>query len=71
MNMLFHYCRNHRPTFNRLVSLNPDGHHERPDNPQRAASILVLGEPGAGKTTVIRDISRKVSATQVIMDDVG
>eukprot|EP00904_Undaria_pinnatifida_P009091 jgi/Undpi1/5311/HiC_scaffold_2.g00592.m1 len=35
--------------------------------PQRAPSILVLGVPGSGKTTAIRDICRKISATQTVM----
>ena len=36
-----------------------------PDKPERAASILILGKPGSGKTTVLRDICRKVSEEQV------
>lgn len=35
------------------------------DKPERAASILILGKPGSGKTTVLRDICRKVSQEQV------
>ena len=38
---------------------------DRSDKPQRAASILILGKPGSGKTTVLRDICRKVSEEQV------
>eukprot|EP00904_Undaria_pinnatifida_P009099 jgi/Undpi1/5319/HiC_scaffold_2.g00600.m1 len=38
-----------------------------PGKPQRAASILVLGEAGSGKTTVIRDICRKISAKQTVV----
>lgn len=35
------------------------------DKPERAASVLVLGKPGSGKTTVLRDICRKISQEQV------
>eukprot|EP00752_Nemacystus_decipiens_P003801 g3497.t1 len=38
-----------------------------PDKPDRAASILVLGKPGSGKTTVLRDICRKVSEEQTVV----
>ena len=38
---------------------------ETAGEPQSAPSILVLGVPGSGKTTAIRDICRKLSATQV------
>ncbi|CAN0384238.1 unnamed protein product, partial [Hapterophycus canaliculatus] len=33
-------------------------------HPERAASLLILGKPGSGKTTVLRDICRKISKEQ-------
>lgn len=36
-----------------------------PESPERPASVLILGEAGSGKTTVIRDICRKISASEV------
>ncbi|CAM9127917.1 unnamed protein product [Laminaria digitata] len=38
-----------------------------PGKPKRAASLLVLGEAGSGKTTIIRDVCRKISATQTVV----
>ncbi|CAN0118413.1 unnamed protein product [Ectocarpus fasciculatus] len=38
-----------------------------PDKPERAASVLVLGKPGSGKTTVLRDICRKISEEQTVV----
>ncbi|CBJ28810.1 expressed unknown protein [Ectocarpus siliculosus] len=38
-----------------------------PDKPERAASVLVLGKPGCGKTTVLRDICRKISQEQTVV----
>ncbi|CAM9260422.1 unnamed protein product, partial [Choristocarpus tenellus] len=40
---------------------------EEKTGPQYAPSILVLGPPGSGKTTVIREICRKVSQTQTLI----
>lgn len=35
--------------------------------PRKAPSLLILGEPGSGKTTVIRDICRKISTSQTVV----
>ncbi|CAM9303322.1 unnamed protein product [Ectocarpus sp. 13 AM-2016] len=38
-----------------------------PDKPEHAASVLLLGKPGSGKTTVLRDICRKISQEQTVV----
>ncbi|CAM9105391.1 unnamed protein product, partial [Scytosiphon promiscuus] len=40
---------------------------DSPSKPERAASVLILGKPGSGKTTVLRDICRKISQEQTVI----
>ncbi|CAN0066914.1 unnamed protein product, partial [Sphacelaria rigidula] len=37
------------------------------ETPRKAPSLLILGAPGSGKTTVIREISRKLSLSQTVV----
>ncbi|CAM9716094.1 unnamed protein product [Hapterophycus canaliculatus] len=37
---------------------------DTPNKPERAASVLILGKPGSGRTTVLRDICRKIFRDQ-------